>query len=227
MIPCNYILRKCIGYNKFTKPQEKINCFTYMDVMKIIAKNLLKLETLISTINTYNQDIGMEFGIEKCVMLIMKKGKKRNNGKNNTPKSEKHQNTCKKIKLQVLGNTGNRHHQTEMKEKVKKRVPQKNNNKKKLLKMKFCSRNLIKGINTWAVSLVKYFGPFLKWTVEELRQMDERRRKFMTIVTGHKISILWREFILHTCDVGVVWHLTPCKISPSQDSCFGHRGTGK
>ena len=28
-------------------------------------------------------------------------------------------------------------------------------------------------------------------------------------VTGHKIFIPRREFILCTCDVGAVWHLTP------------------
>ena len=29
-------------------------------------------------------------------------------------------------------------------------------------------QNLIKGINTWAVPLVRYSGPFLKWTRDEL-----------------------------------------------------------
>ena len=52
---------------------------------------------------------------------------------------------------------------------------------RKLFKTKLSSRNLIKGINTWAVSLVRYLGPFLKWTREELRQMDQRTRKLMTM----------------------------------------------
>ena len=50
---------------------------------------------------------------------------------------------------------------------------------RKLLKTKPCSRNLIKGINIWAVSFVKYLGSFLKWTREELGQMDQRTRKSM------------------------------------------------
>ena len=33
---------------------------------------------------------------------------------------------------------------------------------RKLLKTKLSSRNLIKGINTWVVPLVRYPGPFLK-----------------------------------------------------------------
>ena len=36
------------------------------------------------------------------------------------------------------------------------------------VKTKLYSRNFIKRINTWAVLLVRYLGPFLKWTREEL-----------------------------------------------------------
>ena len=49
---------------------------------------------------------------------------------------------------------------------------------RKLLETKLSSRNLIKWINT--VPLVKYSGPFLKWTRDELRQMGLRSRKLMT-----------------------------------------------
>ena len=36
---------------------------------------------------------------------------------------------------------------------------------------------MIKGINTKAVSLVRYSGPFLKWTKEEFRQMDQKTKE--------------------------------------------------
>ena len=49
---------------------------------------------------------------------------------------------------------------------------------RKLLETKLSNRNLIKGINTWAVNL-SYSGPFRKWTWEELKQME--RRKLMTM----------------------------------------------
>ena len=52
---------------------------------------------------------------------------------------------------------------------------------KKLLETKLNGRNLSKGINTWAAPLVRYSGSFLKWTRDELRQMDQSTRKLMTI----------------------------------------------
>ena len=68
--------------------------------------------------------------------------------------------------------------QVEMKDKI-----QKENLRwtRKLLETKLASRNLIKGINTWAVPLVKYSGPFLKLTRDELKYMYQRARKLMTM----------------------------------------------
>ena len=54
---------------------------------------------------------------------------------------------------------------------------------RKLLETKLCSRYLIKGINTWAVPLVRSSRPFLKWNRDRLKQMDQRTRK---VVTMHK-----------------------------------------
>ena len=61
---------------KFTKLREKINHLMHMDNIKLFAKYKKELETLIQTIRIYSQDIGMEFGIEKCVMFIIKSGKR-------------------------------------------------------------------------------------------------------------------------------------------------------
>ena len=52
---------------------------------------------------------------------------------------------------------------------------------RKLLETKLFSRNLIKGIDTLAVPLVRYSEPFLKWTRDELKQMNQRTRKLMTM----------------------------------------------
>ena len=43
---------------------------------RLFAKNEKELETLIHAVRIYSQDIGMEFGKEKCAMLVMKNGKR-------------------------------------------------------------------------------------------------------------------------------------------------------
>ena len=52
---------------------------------------------------------------------------------------------------------------------------------RKLLETKLYRRNLIKRINTKAIPFVRCSGPFLKWTWEELKQMDQWARKLMTL----------------------------------------------
>ena len=66
----------------------------------------------------------------------------------------------------------------EIKEKIQKEYLRRT---RKLLKTKPYCRNFIKGISTWAVPLVRYSGPFSKWTREEIKQMDQGTRKLMTM----------------------------------------------
>ena len=44
--------------------------------------------------------------------------------------------------------------------------------------------NLIQAINTWAVSLVRYAGGIIEWTKQELRDLDRRTRKLLTMNGG-------------------------------------------
>ena len=76
MMPLNHILRKCAAGYKLNRSQEKINHLMYMDDIKLFTKNEKELETLIHAVRIYSQDIGMEFGTEKCALLVMKSGKR-------------------------------------------------------------------------------------------------------------------------------------------------------
>ena len=76
MMPFDHILKKCKARYKLSKLQEKINLLMYIDNIKLSVKNEKELETLIHTGRIYSQDIGMEFGIEKCAMLVRKSDKR-------------------------------------------------------------------------------------------------------------------------------------------------------
>ena len=179
MISLNHILRKCTAEYKLGKSQQKINHLMYMDGIKLFAKDEEEVETLIHTVRIYSQDIGMEFGIEKFAMLVMKSGKWHTTDGIELPNQDKirtlGENDAYKY-LEIL--EADTIKQMQMKDKIQKEYRRRT---RKLLETKLSSRNLIKGINTWAVLLVRYSGPFLKWTKNELKQMDERTRKLMTM----------------------------------------------
>ena len=52
-MPLNYIFKKCTGGYTFTKSQEKLNHFMYIDDIKIFAWDEKELKTFIQTIYIY------------------------------------------------------------------------------------------------------------------------------------------------------------------------------
>ena len=48
----------------------------YIDDIKLFVKNEKERKTLIPADRIYSQDVGIEFGIEKCAELVIKSGKK-------------------------------------------------------------------------------------------------------------------------------------------------------
>ena len=52
---------------------------------------------------------------------------------------------------------------------------------KKVLKSKLNGGNLVQGVNTWAVSLLRYSAAFISWRKCELQAIDKETRKLFTI----------------------------------------------
>ena len=75
-MPLNHILKKCTAGYKLSKSQEKITHLMYIDDIKLFVKNEKELENPIHRVRIYSQDIGVEFDIEKCALLVMKSGKR-------------------------------------------------------------------------------------------------------------------------------------------------------
>ena len=121
----------------------------------------------------------MEFGIEKCPMLIMKSGKRHTTDGIELPKQDMIRTLGENDAYKYLGILGaDTIKQAQMKEKIQKEYLRRT---RKLLEKKIWSKKLIKGRNTWAVPLVRYSGPFLKSTNDELEHIGPKTRKLMTM----------------------------------------------
>ena len=75
LIPLSLISRKAKAAYKFSESKEKINDLLFIDDLKLYSQSEEELDSLVQTVRVFSEDIGMEFGIEKCAMLVMKKGK--------------------------------------------------------------------------------------------------------------------------------------------------------
>ena len=75
LIPLSLILRKTKAAYEFSESKEKINHLLFMDDLKLYSRSKKRLDSLGQTVRVFSEDIGMEFGVEKCSMLVMEKGK--------------------------------------------------------------------------------------------------------------------------------------------------------
>ena len=46
-----------------------------MDDLKWFAESKNQIDSLVQTVDIFSEDIGMQFGIKKCELLIMERGK--------------------------------------------------------------------------------------------------------------------------------------------------------
>ena len=113
----------------------------YMDNITLFAKNEKELAALIQTVRIYSQDIEMEFGIEKCAILVMKRGKRH-------MMEEVEQSTQGKIR--TLREKETYKYMGILEADIIKRVEKKEKiylrRTRKLLERKLCCRNLVKVI---------------------------------------------------------------------------------
>ena len=116
----------------------------------------------------------MEFGIEKCAMLVMKCGKRHITNELELPNQNQIRRIGENETYKYMGILeADTIKQEEMKDQIQKEYAKRT---RKLLETKLSCRNLMKGINTWAVPLVRYLGPFLKWARDELKWTKEQKK---------------------------------------------------
>ena len=124
-----------------------------MDDLKLCAKSEEQTNTLVRTAYVFSTDIGMEFGIKKCGILTMKRGK--------IVKSEGIKLTDGEVIKQV-GQEGyiylgiielDKIKETKMKEKITKEYKRR---QRLILESKLNRRNKVTAINTRAVAIFRY-----------------------------------------------------------------------
>ena len=75
MIPLTLVLRHTKTSYELKKGGQKINHLLFMDDLKLFVKNEDQIDSLVNTVKIFSEDIKMEFGLPKCGVLIMKRGR--------------------------------------------------------------------------------------------------------------------------------------------------------
>lgn len=178
MMPLSFILRReGLGF-KLGPDGKLINHLLFMDDLKLYGRSEGQLDSLVRIVRTYSQDIGMQFGIDKCAVLTVKKGVKVRCEGIELPSGEvmKEVDETGYKYLGVLEGADIKNR--EMKGKIRgeylRRV-------KALAKSKLYAGNLLRGVNAWAIGVVRYSAGIVEWSDRELKELDTKTRKILAM----------------------------------------------
>ena len=158
-IPLSLILRKVKAAYEFSESTEKMNHLLFMGDLKFYSRSEKGLDSLVQTVRVFSEDIGMEFNIEKCVMLVMEKGKIVKSVGIELPDGKVTKSLQEGESYKYLGILeADKFLEKKMKLNVSKEYVRRI---RKVLKSKLNGGNLVHGVNTWVVSLLRYSAAFV------------------------------------------------------------------
>ena len=179
LIPLSLILRKTKAAYEFSENKDKINHLLFMDDLKLYNRSEKGLDSLVQTVRVFSEDIGMEFGIEKCAMLAMEKGKIVKSVGIEFPDRKVIKSLQEGESYKYLGILeADKFLEEKMKLNVSKEYIR---SLRKVLKSKMNGGILVRGGNTCAVSLLRYSAAFVSWRKSELQAIDRKTGKLFTI----------------------------------------------
>ncbi|KAJ7335269.1 hypothetical protein JRQ81_013210 [Phrynocephalus forsythii] len=149
-----------------------------MDDLNLYGKSETEIHSLANTAHIFSTDVSIEFGLNKCATVALRKGIIIESEGIEMPNGQAikyHQSEAYKY-LGILELDNIKHGQ--VKNVVSKEYIQR---VRKVLKSKLNSGNTIKTISSWAIPVIRYTAGIINWTQMELEILDRKIRKLITI----------------------------------------------
>ena len=171
MFPLTSILRQANAGDLLSREEGKINHLLFMDDVKLYSKDEKEINYLGPTVRGFSSDIGMDFNISKCAVLVLKK--------RNVARSEGVELPDLR-KLQSLKEGGEVYKypglleaddikQESMIKTLSKKIHKNCQESTQVDNVK--DGNIMRALNTWAASLLRYSDEVVSWTRRELMSL--------------------------------------------------------
>ncbi|KAI5751249.1 hypothetical protein M8J77_005743 [Diaphorina citri] len=150
-----------------------------MDDLKLYANNENNLNTLIEKVKTFSDHIGMKFGYDKCAKVNIVKGKvkERANIPDEQAPNIRELETGEVYKYLGIYEEGNIEHKR-MKDTIRKEYYRR---VRGIMKTELNAKHKIEAVNSLAIPVVEYGFGIIEWTREEIKKLDRKTRKILTI----------------------------------------------
>ena len=181
LIPLSLQLNS-LGYGYKIRTEQITHLF-YMDDLKLYTKDDNELAELLRIVKGFSDDIGMEFGLSKCVKASFKKGKleKPDHVQLDEETLIKDLEQEKVYKYLGVDESSGIQHAT-MKQKLKNELVRKT---QLILKTELNSKNRITAINPLAIPVIAYSFNIIDWNLSEVKRLDVKSRKMIITHSMH------------------------------------------
>ena len=154
-----------------------------MDDLKLFARNDNELTGLLDTMKKFSADIGMQFGLDKCAKVTFMKGKivKTENitlDVSNTIRELEQEGAYKYLGIKEAEEVSNAANKEKVRKEFYRRV-------RAILPTELNARNKVMAINSLAIPIVTYSFNILNWTISEIKRLDIKVRKLLTMNKMH------------------------------------------
>ena len=178
MVPLTWFLRRAKAGYEWGNTRSKLNHLLFMDDLTFFAKSKNQIDPMVQTVDILSEDIGMQYGIKKCGVLIMERVKVIRADGIRLPDGQHMKDIDETGYTYLAILETDKIKEKEMKEKFSREYLRR---LRLILRSKLNGRNKIMAVNTWAASVIRYGAGILKWNTDELKSLDRRTRKFMTM----------------------------------------------
>ena len=178
VVPLTWLLRGSKAGYEWGNKGFKLNHLMFMNDLKYFAKSKNQIDSLVQPVHIFSEAIGMQFRIKKCGVVVMERGKvirtdniRLPDGQHMKDIDETGHTYLRILEIDMIKERG-------MKERFSKEYLQQ---LRLILRSKLNGRNKIMPVNTWTVSVMRCGPGILKWNTEEVKSLDRKIRKFMTM----------------------------------------------
>ncbi|KAJ8736966.1 hypothetical protein PYW07_000237 [Mythimna separata] len=175
-----------------------ISHLLYMDDLKLFAPNNLQLMELLKITETFSSAIRMEFGVDKCAVMHVKRGEIVESVGTQLSDSIHLRSLCSTETYKYLGmSEALGINAADVKRSLKERFFGRLN---KVLNSLLSGGNKVRAFNGWVMPVLMYSFGILKWTQTELDGLDRRVRSLLTANRmHHPRSSVMRLYIPRKC----------------------------
>ena len=186
-----YDLGQVRGRNR---KKEIINHLLFMDDLKLFADSDSNLNKLLNIVHKFSNDIGMDFGLDKCAKCTLKKGEKAATENFELENGSSIADLSEDSSYKYLGieeNAGIEH--KAMRDKI---TTQYFKRLKAICKTELTPKNKIQAINQLAIPVITYGFGVIDWPQGLINDIDVRTRKLLNIYkVTYKNSCLDRIYL--------------------------------